>query len=73
MVVLFLLCESAGKAFFTATELGGELVLRFSIGSSTTQLVHVQEAWAAIQAAAGGILKDAGAMSREAATARVKG
>ena len=47
-----LLACVAGKAFFIPTELRGEFVLRFAIGSSTTQLRHVQEAWATIQAVA---------------------
>ena len=39
-----------------STELGGQVTLRFAVGSSLTQMEHVQEAWGTIQAAATALL-----------------
>jgi len=48
--------NSSGKAFMISTELGGKVTLRFAVGSSLTQMEHVQEAWGTIQAAATAVL-----------------
>lgn len=41
-----------GRIYLTRTEIAGKLVLRFSVGQTTTQARHMDEAWAAIQSAA---------------------
>ena len=41
--------NASGRALFTRTVLDGRSVLRFSIGARTTQLRHVDEAWALLQ------------------------
>ncbi|KAG1660227.1 hypothetical protein FOA52_005097 [Chlamydomonas sp. UWO 241] len=56
--------NAGGDMFLIHTELGGRHTIRMAIGSTGTQLVHVQQAWLGIQAAATRVL-DAASSSKE--------
>jgi hypothetical protein len=46
----------AGRVFIVHTVLGGKVTLRLAVGTASTQLRHVQEAWREAQAAAAQVL-----------------
>jgi aromatic-L-amino-acid decarboxylase len=47
--------NKTGKAFFTHTKLRGQVVLRMSIGQTTSDEKHVKATWDLIQEIAGKI------------------
>lgn len=48
--------NASGRTFLIHTELGGEYTLRLAVGSSGTQLRHVEEAWELVRGAADRVL-----------------
>ena len=48
--------NDSGQVFLTHTRLDDRLTLRFSIGQTSTQLEHVERAWAAIRGTAAALL-----------------
>ncbi|KAG2444680.1 hypothetical protein HXX76_001424 [Chlamydomonas incerta] len=63
--------NAGGRLFLIHTELSGAYTLRLAVGAATTQLEHVQAAWAAVAAAADVVLHAHGADAgrKEAAAA----
>ncbi|KAG2449038.1 hypothetical protein HYH02_005790 [Chlamydomonas schloesseri] len=61
--------NASGRLFLIHTELGGAYTLRLAVGAATSQLEHVQAAWAAVSAAADQVLAEHGVAAAAAAAA----
>ncbi|GLC46726.1 hypothetical protein PLESTB_001356800 [Pleodorina starrii] len=49
--------NGGGRLFLIHTELGGRVTLRLAVGSATTQMEHVEEAWEEIRRAADSVVE----------------
>ncbi len=59
--------NAGGDLFLVHTEVAGRYTLRLAVGSSSTQLSHVEEAWEAVSAAADRVLAAAASTASTAA------
>lgn len=60
--------NTPGDIFLIHTELSGLYTIRLAVGSTGTQLRHMQEAWTAISAAADKVIKEHGLVTGDATT-----